>query len=83
MESSQLAIVVFGIIVSVISYFLKGVMAELKEVQKQSNKNDKDLEVLKTDSNNKHDALNEKYDELMRVIIELTKEIKDLNKRIQ
>ena len=68
---------------SIVGYFLKMTMDELKEVKLLSYKTKGDLDVLKNDHNNKYTNMTDKFDELKLVIVDLTKEIKELNKRVK
>lgn len=70
-----------GLMLTVIGYFLKGTMDELKEIKVLSYKTKSDLELLKNDHINKYANISEKFDSLKDAVVELTKEIKELNKR--
>lgn len=72
-----------GAIFSIIGYFLKKTMDELKEVKSLSYNNKSEIDLLKLDYKNKMDNLTEKFDELKLTMSELIKEIKELNRRIQ
>lgn len=72
-----------GIMLSIVSYFLKRTMDELKEVKQLSYENKSQIDILKTDYKNKIDNITEKFDELKLTMSELIKEIKELNKRIK
>jgi peptidoglycan hydrolase CwlO-like protein len=70
-----------GVMLSIISYFLKQTMDELKAVKTLSYDTKNKLDILSNDHTNKYDNLTEKMSELKEVISDLTKEIKNLNKR--
>jgi len=70
-----------GLLFSVIGYFLKQTMDELKSVKDLSYRTQSKLDVLSNDHTNKYDNLTEKMSELKEVISDLTNEIKQLNKR--
>lgn len=71
-----------GIILSIISYFLKKSLEEIKELRQITTENRNDLMVLKTDYLNKYQHLSEKFDILCDSVKDLTKEIKELNKEL-
>jgi len=71
-----------GILVSVISYFLKKTMDKLSDVEKLSNENKNQIDLLKVEHKLEMKGLTEKFDELKHAVNELIKEIKELNKRI-
>lgn len=70
-----------GVMLTIIGYFLKGTMDELKEIKVLSYKTKSDLDLLKNDHINKYANISEKFDSLKDAVVELTKEIKELNKR--
>jgi len=71
--------ITFGIIISIISFFLKRTFDDIKTLQQQNIQQEKELELLKLDSLNKYNRLEEKFDELYSAVKDLTKEIKSLN----
>ena len=75
--------IIGGVMLTIVGYFLKMTMDELKEVKLLSYKTKGDLDVLKNDHNNKYTNMTDKFDELKLVIVDLTKEIKELNKRVK
>jgi peptidoglycan hydrolase CwlO-like protein len=81
METIDILTAIGGVMLAIIGYFLKATMAELKEVKELSYRTKSQLDILKNDHNNKYDNMTEKFDELKAAVIELTKEIKELNKR--
>ncbi len=64
-----------GIAVSIIGYFLKDLITEHKETQKMSIENKSKLELIAND----HQHLNEKFDNLLASLKELTQEVKNLS----
>lgn len=72
-----------GLMLSVIGYFLKKTMEDLKDVKSLSYENKNQIELLKNDYTNKVTHLTEKFDELKLTMSDLIKEIKELNKRIK
>lgn len=71
-----------GISISVMGYFLKSSLNELKEVQRDMNEVIKKVAVIESDYINKFNNLTEKFDELHDVIKDLTREIKDLTREL-
>ena len=72
-----------GLMLTVIGYFLKKTMDELKEVKTISYDNQTEIKLIKADHKNKYDSLTEKFEELKVTMIDLIKEIKELNRRIK
>ena len=83
MELMSILTIIGGVMLSIIAYFLKGTMDDLKSVKEMAYDNKSKLELLQNDYNNKHNNLTEKFDELKLTMMELIKEIKELNKRIK
>jgi hypothetical protein len=79
----QILTFIGGVMIAIIGYFLKRTMDELKEVKQMSYDNRSQIDILKIDYKNKYDNLSEKFDELKLTMVELIKEIKELNKRIK
>lgn len=71
-----------GLLVSVIAYFLKKTMDQLTNVEKQTNENKNQIDLLKIEHKLEIKSLTEKFDELKVAVTDLIKEIKELNKRI-
>ena len=72
-----------GIMLAIIGYFLKATMSELKEVKELSYNTKNQLDILKNDHINKYANMSDKFDELKAAVVDLTKEIKELNKRVK
>jgi peptidoglycan hydrolase CwlO-like protein len=83
MDMLPLLTVIGGVMLSIIGYFLKKTMDDLRSVKEMSYDNKSKIELLQNDYNNKYNNLSEKFDELKLTMNELIKEIKELNKRIK
>lgn len=83
MEIINILTLIGGVMLSIIGFFLRQTMEELKAVKNLSYKTQNDLNILKNDHINKYDNMTEKFDELKAAVIDLTKEIKELNKRVK
>jgi hypothetical protein len=83
MQTIEILTAIGGIMLSIIGYFLKSTMDDLKSVKATSFETKNKLALLENDSVNKYNNLSEKFDDLKGALVELTKEIKDLNKRIK
>lgn len=81
MEMIDLLTAIGGIMLGIIGYFLKATMAELKDVKELSYSTKNQLDILKNDHLNKYANMSDKFDELKAAVVDLTKEIKELNKR--
>lgn len=83
--SAILTILIFigGVITSIIGYFLRKTMDDLKEIQTATVSIRKDLDVLSKDHDNKHAYITEKFDDLKDSIVTLTNEIKHLTAKIK
>lgn len=74
--------VVFGILLSVIAFFLKTTMDDIKKMKECVYSTKTKVEVMESDYLNKHHNLNEKFDMLNQSMRELTAEIKALRGKI-
>ncbi len=83
MEMIELLTLVGGIMLGIISYFLRQTMSDLRNVKLMSYENKTKIEVLEKEHILRHQNLTEKFDELKLTMSELIKEIKELNKRIK
>jgi peptidoglycan hydrolase CwlO-like protein len=83
MDMLPLLTIIGGVMLSIIGYFLKKTMDDLRSVKEMSYDNRSKIELLQNDYNNKYNNLSEKFDELKLTMNELIKEIKELNKRIK
>lgn len=83
--TNEWIMVILGILFSVVGYFLRETMDQLKDAKRdisdlklRCSENKSQLEILKNDHTNKTEALNDKMDELKSVMRDLSKEIKSL-----
>jgi hypothetical protein len=83
MEIIDILTLIGGLMLSVIGYFLKGTMDELKSVKNLTYETKNQLDILKNDHINKYANITDKFDELKSAVVDLTKEIKELNKRVK
>lgn len=83
MTTIDLLTFIGGIMLAIIGYFLKKTMDDLKDVKIMAYSTKNELDILKNDHINKHNNLTEKFDELKTSVQDLTKEIKELNKRLK
>jgi peptidoglycan hydrolase CwlO-like protein len=82
MEVINILTAIGGIMLGIISWFLKATMAELKEVKDLSYSTKNQLDILKNDHINKYANMSDKMDELKSAVYDLTKEIATLNRSI-
>ena len=83
MEMINLLTIIGGVMLAVIGYFLKSTMDDLKSVKLLSFETKNKLALLENDSVNKYNNLSDKFEDLKTALIDLTKEIKELNNRTQ
>lgn len=83
MEVIDILTAIGGIMLSVIGYFLKSTMDDLKSVKATSFETKNKLALLENDSINKFNSMSDKMEDLKSALIDLTKEIKELNKRVK
>ncbi len=82
MNTEQLLLIIGGILISIVGYFLIKTMDKLTTTTDKTDKNVGDIALLKQETSLKHERLEEKLDDLKDVIVILTDEIKTLNKRV-
>lgn len=82
MTMQELLLMLGGISISIIGYYLKSTLSELKEVKNMANENRTKIEVMEVDYLNKVTNLNDKFDRLFEAVRDLTTEIKTLNKEL-
>ena len=75
--------IIGGVMLSIIGYFLKKTMEDLKDTKGIAYTTKSELDILKNDHSNKYNNLTEKFDELKSAMVDLTKEIKELNRRVK
>ena len=81
MEAINFLTFIAGFVISIIGYFLKQTMNDLKSVKEIAYDTKAKLSVLENDYINKIAQLNNKFDILNESIKELTKEIKNINRK--
>lgn len=79
----ELLTIIGGIMLAIIGFFLRKTMEDLKEVKILGFDTKNQLDILKNDHQNKHANITEKFDELKTSVQDLTKEIKELNKKLK
>jgi peptidoglycan hydrolase CwlO-like protein len=82
MEMIDLLTVIGGLMLSVIGYFLKRTMDELKEIKMITQDNQTKIKILENDYVNKIDSLNQRIDMLYNSIEKLTDKIEKLSNKI-
>ena len=82
MTVQELLLALGGISISIIGYYLKSTLNELREVKNIANENRTKIEVMEVDYLNKVTNLNDKFDRLFDAVRDLTAEIKTLNKEL-
>lgn len=75
--------VVLMSLLAIVGYFLKNTMDKLSKIESYTYRKGSELDILKNDHTNKYDSMTDKFDELKKVIQDLTLEMKELNKRIK
>lgn len=83
MDIMAILTVIGGIMLSIIGFFLKRTMEELKEVKGVAYDTRAKVQVLENDYLNKIDTLNHRIDMLYNSIEKLTDKIDELNKRMK
>ena len=81
MEMIDILTLIGGVMLTILGYFLKSTMDDLKSVKLLSYETKNKLDILQNDHINKHANLTDKFDELKTALNELTKELKELNKK--
>jgi len=84
--NEQVVYFIGSVVISVLGYFLKGTMDDVKFMKKEIEmvktdnvKQQGEINMLRQDHMNKINSLDDKIDELKETLKELTKEIKSLN----
>lgn len=83
METIDILTLIGGVMLTIIGYFLKSTMDDLKSVKLMSFETKNKLALLENDHLNKHANLLDRFEELKIAITDLTKELKELNKRVK
>ena len=81
-STSALAMLIFGVLISIIGYFLKETMDDLKDVQNMAQETKIDLGLVKLDTKNKYDNLLEKISELSETNKEIISELKQIKDKM-
>ena len=81
MEMIDILTLIGGVMLTILGYFLKSTMDDLKSVKLLTYETKNKLDILQNDHINKHANLTDKFDELKQALNELTKELKELNKK--
>jgi hypothetical protein len=83
MEFIEIFYVIGGIGLSIITYFLKMTMNEIKEVKSMAIDTKQKLAIVEVDYLNKVAVLRDKIEDLQETLKELTAELKEFNKNIK
>jgi uncharacterized membrane protein (DUF106 family) len=81
-STSALVMLIFGVLISIIGYFLKKTMEDLKDVQKMAQETKIDLGLVKLDTKNKYDNLLEKIEQLFETNKEIISELKQIKDKM-
>jgi len=81
MTMTDILTLIGGVMFTIIGYFLKSTMDDLRSVKLLTYETKNKLDILQNDHINKHATLTDKFDELKLALNELTKELKELNKK--
>ena len=82
LSTSALVMLIFGVLISIIGYFLKETMEDLKDVQNMAQETKIDLGLVKLDTKNKYDNLLEKIQQLFETNKEIISELKQIKGKI-
>ena len=82
LSTSALVMLIFGVLISIIGYFLKETMEDLKDVQNMAQKTKIDLGLVKLDTKNKYDNLLEKIEQLFETNKEIISELKQIKDKM-
>jgi uncharacterized coiled-coil DUF342 family protein len=80
MDTIEILYIIGGLGISIISYFLKKTMDELKEIKNMAQDTKEKVAIMEIDYLNKVSNLNEKIDNLQSTIKDLTQELKTWHK---
>ena len=83
MEFNDFLVLVVGISISVIGYFLRGALNELKDIKEISSTNRSKIELLEKEYMLKIERLNEKVEMLYEVIDRLSRNVEKLSEKIK
>ena len=74
---------IFGVLISIIGYFLKETMEDLKDVQNMAQETKIDLGLVKLDTKNKYNNLLEKIEQLFETNKEIISELKQIKDKMR
>ena len=77
-STSALVMLILGVLISIIGYFLKKTMEDLKDVRVVAQETKIDLGLFKLDNKNKYDNLLEKIQQLFETNKEIISELKQI-----
>lgn len=80
---NEILVLIGGVSISVIGYFLKSTMDEIKKIKEVAYQTKTKVEVMEADYINKITNLNQKFDLLYNAIEKLTDKIEKLNEKIK
>jgi predicted ATPase len=72
-----------GIVVSILGFFLKNIIADHEKTKDLANQTKAKLDLVENDYLNKHSHLSEKMEDLYGALKELSIEIKELTKELK
>lgn len=81
-DYTQIFQIAGGVLISIISYFLKGVVQDVKWLKREQSRLQTDLSLLKSEHVMKHDVINDKFDDINQNFNDLKESIKELTKTI-
>ena len=81
-STSALVMLIFGVLISIIGYFLKKTMEDLKDVQNMAQETKIDLGLAKLDTKHKYDNLLEKIEQLFETNKEIISELKQIKDKM-
>ena len=82
-STSALVMLIFGVLISIIGYFLKETIEDLKDVQNMAQETKIDLGLVKLDNKNKYDNLLEKIQQLFENNKEIISELKQIKGKMK
>lgn len=83
MELTTIIPTIGGILISILGYFLKRVMEDHEKTKDMAVQTKSKLDLVENDYLNKHNHLNEKFEELNSTLKELSNDIKILTKELR
>jgi len=74
METNDIIMIIIGIVISIIGYFMKQVLSDIKIHDARINENKVDIEILKS----QHKTLDNNHQETMNILMSLQKDIQNI-----